>query len=264
MSGRCQCGRWSCAAGRDTHARIAARAAVQSQSGQMVLPQGVSKATGLHAALEMLRLSARNTLAIGDAENDHELLRIAEIGVAVSWGPALRAVADLVVSGAGPVSVEFPAHAGRVEDDAVAGPGKAPAAARIYRGWPRVLAGRPWAQRPRCRRRKIGKVLGGGPAARTIDLHGYSVCVLDPGDYRSMEALPGVAVLGGEDPPPTPRQLARALRYPDRSVVVDLSRLPHDDKIAHPRGAAGTQRDAPPHRSAASDRGRRSPLLPAR
>jgi hypothetical protein len=50
-----------------------------------------------------------------------------------------------------------------------------------------------------------------------------------------MESLPGVAVLGGEDPPPTPRQLASALRYPDRSVVVDLSRLPQDHKIDYIR-----------------------------
>ena len=77
-----------------------------NRSRVMVLPQGISKATGLRAALDMLRLSARNTLAIGDAENDHELLRIAEIGVAVSWGSAaLQSAADLVVSGAGPSSV---------------------------------------------------------------------------------------------------------------------------------------------------------------
>ena len=54
----------------------------------MTLPQGVSKATGLHAALDMLRLSPRNTVAVGDAENDHELLRLAEIGAAVEWGSA--------------------------------------------------------------------------------------------------------------------------------------------------------------------------------
>ena len=40
----------------------------------MVLPQGVSKATGLQTALDMLRASPRNTLAVGDGENDHELL----------------------------------------------------------------------------------------------------------------------------------------------------------------------------------------------
>ena len=32
----------------------------------MTLPQGVSKATGLHAALETLRVSTHNTLAIGE------------------------------------------------------------------------------------------------------------------------------------------------------------------------------------------------------
>jgi hypothetical protein len=69
----------------------------------MVLPQGVSKATGLHAALDTLRLSPRNTVAIGDRENDHELLRLAEVGVAVEWGsPALRAAADIVLQGSGP------------------------------------------------------------------------------------------------------------------------------------------------------------------
>lgn len=59
----------------------------------MASPQGVSKATGLKAALDTLRLSPRNTLAIGDRENDHELLRLAEVGVAVEWGkprPACR------------------------------------------------------------------------------------------------------------------------------------------------------------------------------
>jgi phosphoglycolate phosphatase-like HAD superfamily hydrolase len=39
----------------------------------MILPQAISKATGLAAALDTFRLSAHNVLAIGDAENDHEL-----------------------------------------------------------------------------------------------------------------------------------------------------------------------------------------------
>lgn len=44
-----------------------------NRSRLMVLPQSVSKATGLRAALSALRLSAHNAIAIGDAENDHEL-----------------------------------------------------------------------------------------------------------------------------------------------------------------------------------------------
>jgi hypothetical protein len=67
-------------------------------------------------------------------------------------------------------------------------------------------------------------------------LQGYSVCAIDPeGDYGSLEALPGVTVLGREDPPPTPRDLLQALRYPDRSIVIDLSRFAHDEKLHYVR-----------------------------
>ena len=52
-----------------------------NRSRVVALAQGVSKATGLKAALDVLRASPRNTVAIGDAENDHELLRLAEVGV---------------------------------------------------------------------------------------------------------------------------------------------------------------------------------------
>ena len=58
----------------------------------MVLPQAVAKSTGLRQALGRLRLSIHNTIGIGDAENDHDLLDACEVGVAVAWGsPALRA-----------------------------------------------------------------------------------------------------------------------------------------------------------------------------
>lgn len=200
----------------------------------MMLPEGVTKATGLRAALEMLRRSERNTLAIGDAENDHELLRVAEFGAAVAWGSAsLRAAADFVI------------------------PGNTPAAIGRYIG---ACAGRAWLPQPARPRRQLllghtedsrefslaargrnvliagdaksGKSWIGGLLCEQLILQGYSVCVIDPeGDYRSLEALPGVIILGGEDPPPTPRELLEAFRYPDRSVVIDLSHLPQDAKI---------------------------------
>jgi hypothetical protein len=75
-----------------------------------------------------------------------------------------------------------------------------------------------------------------GATKRKLILRGYCVCVIDPeGDYSSLEALPGVTVLGREDAPPTPRELLRALRYPDRSVVIDLCRLEHDQKLHYVR-----------------------------
>jgi hydroxymethylpyrimidine pyrophosphatase-like HAD family hydrolase len=72
----------------------------------MVLLQGISKAMGLHEALRTLRLSSHNAIAIGDGENDHDLLAACEIGAAVSWGSAaLQNAADEVVSGDGPRAV---------------------------------------------------------------------------------------------------------------------------------------------------------------
>ncbi len=72
----------------------------------MVLPQAVAKSTGLRRALHTLRLSIHNTVGIGDAKNDHDLLDACEVGVAVEWGSsALRAVADEVIRGVGPPAV---------------------------------------------------------------------------------------------------------------------------------------------------------------
>lgn len=66
----------------------------------MILPSGVNKATGLAAALDDLRLSPRNVVAIGDAENDHALLASCECGVAVANAvPTLQQRADLVTGG---------------------------------------------------------------------------------------------------------------------------------------------------------------------
>jgi hydroxymethylpyrimidine pyrophosphatase-like HAD family hydrolase len=204
----------------------------------MTAPQGVSKATGLHVALETLRLSARNTLAIGDAENDHELLRLAEVGVAVAWGSkALQATADATLAGAGPAAV-----AGYIRQLATAGRLPSPPRARRRVLLGHLEDGREFSLAVRGRNvlvtgdAKSGKSWIAGLLCEQLILQGYCVCVIDPeGDYRSLEGLPGVTVLGGEEAPPTPRQLLTALRYPDRSVVIDLSHLPHDEKLQYVR-----------------------------
>jgi hypothetical protein len=65
-------------------------------------------------------------------------------------------------------------------------------------------------------------------------LQGYCLCVIDPeGDYASLEALPGVILLGRDDPPPNARELTRALRHADVSVVVDLSKVRHREKVQY-------------------------------
>jgi hydroxymethylpyrimidine pyrophosphatase-like HAD family hydrolase len=209
-----------------------------NRSRVMVLPQGVTKATGLQAALDMLRLSPHNAVAVGDAENDHAMLQLVEVGGAVEWGsPVLQAAADLTISGTGP-----PAVAEFVRAIAASGRMPFPAKGRRRLRLGFTEDGREFSLAVRGRNvliagdAKSGKSWIAGLLCEQLILHGYSMCVLDAeGDYRSLEALPGVTVLGGEDPAPTPRELLSALRYPDRSVVIDLSRVVHHEKIDYIR-----------------------------
>src|SRR4029077_11607753 len=196
----------------------------------MVLPQGVAKSTGLRQALLALRLSIHNTIGIGDAENDHDLLDACEVGGAVAWGSAaLRAVADEVIEGSGPPAVA--AYIRRIV--------RQPRRSAAQMGRRRLLLGHQHNGDPvtlAVRGRTVliagepgtGKSWLAGLLCEQLILQGYSMCIIDPeGDYRSLEALPGVVTLGGEDPPPRARDLVRALRHPDVSVIVDLSKMPH-------------------------------------
>lgn len=198
----------------------------------MVLPQAISKATGLRQALTILRLSPHNALAIGDAENDHELLAACEVGVAVAWGSAaLKASADYVLEGNGPHAVA--GYLREMANRRIPAPVNTRRRLRLGHG----TDGRPLALAVRGRNvliagdTKSGKSWVTGLLCEQLILYGYCICVLDPeGDYVSLEALPGVVVYGGADPLPRPMDLLRALRHPDGSVVIDLSQATHDEK----------------------------------
>jgi len=212
-----------------------------NRSRVMVLPQGISKATGLKEALNTMRLSLHNCLGIGDAENDYVLLDSCEAGVAVKWGSStLREIADEVVEGEGPSAVA--AYIRRI----VGHPRLPPN--RIDRR--RILLGHSVSEGHELQIAVHGRtiLIAGDPRSgkswitglflEQLILQGYCVCVFDPeGDYGPLEALPGVVVFGGEDPPPRLTGLAKPLRYPDASVVIDLSRLDHAAKIEYLRQA---------------------------
>jgi len=69
---------------------------VRNRGAAMILPAGVTKGTGLLAALDELGLSPHNAIAAGDAENDLALLQAGEVGEAVANAvPSLAAHADL-------------------------------------------------------------------------------------------------------------------------------------------------------------------------
>jgi hydroxymethylpyrimidine pyrophosphatase-like HAD family hydrolase len=199
----------------------------------MVLPQGISKETGLRTALRALRLSEHNALAVGDAENDHTLLAACEVGLAVEWGsPALRAVADGVLPGTGTSAVaeylrgltlRAPGLATSARHQVLLGTEEATGRTLqlSIQGRNVLIAGDP----------RSGKSWLAGLLCEQLILQRYSVCVVDPeGDYRTLESLPGVIAFGGSGPLPRPYDVARTLRDPNISMVIDLSQLHHDEK----------------------------------
>ena len=169
---------------------------VFNRSRLMILPQAISKATGLRRALAMLRLSEHNTIGIGDAENDHELLRVCELAVAVEWGSeTLKAFADYVLPGSGPPAVAaYIKDLGRSEQIPME-QGQANSSPRPSRRWTSSRNRSPWPQRTHRRRFKSGKSWVTGLLCEQMILHGYSLCILDSeGDYASLDALPGIPV----------------------------------------------------------------------
>jgi len=207
-----------------------------NHSRLMVLPQAITKGTGLRAVLNAFRLSAHNAIGIGDAENDHDLLEACEVGLAVSWGSlALQKKADEVLVGDGPHAVA--AYIRRIAQEM-----RLP---RDRNGRHRITLGTAEDGSPltvSIHGRNIlcvgepesGKSWVTGLACEQMILQGYSVCVIDPeGDYGALESLPGVVVLGRADPLPDIPDVARALRHFDLSVVVDLSRTQIEEKMSY-------------------------------
>ena len=204
-----------------------------NRSRVMLLPQGISKATGLRQLLRTLRLSLHNCIGIGDAENDHALLDACEIGAAVAWGSkGLREIADHVIEGDPETAVgeyirevsghpRLPPHRahsrrillGHTSDGA-------PVEAAVH-GHNVLITGDP----------RSGKSWITGLGCEQLILHGYCLCVIDPeGDYAPLESLPGVIVMAATGTPPRMEEIERALRYPEVSVVLDLSTLHHEEK----------------------------------
>jgi Cof subfamily protein (haloacid dehalogenase superfamily) len=63
-----------------------------------ILPQGTSKGGGVRWMLQQLQIAPTAMMAVGDGENDMELLKMAGLAVAVGNArPELKAVADAVV-----------------------------------------------------------------------------------------------------------------------------------------------------------------------
>ncbi len=210
----------------------------------MVLPAGVTKALGLKAALGELALSGHETVALGDAENDHALLEAADFSAAVASAiPTLKERADYVTAGgAGAGAVEL--IDAMIRDDlqalAAHSPRAAARAIRLGTG----PDGAPVYFPPSGPRLLVTGSSGGGKStlASTLLLQllrrGYQCCVFDPeGDYEGLyerEALSSegfsLVELGDVKRAPSPAEVAAALNPPGTSVIVNLLAVEAHDR----------------------------------
>jgi hydroxymethylpyrimidine pyrophosphatase-like HAD family hydrolase len=198
----------------------------------MVLPSGINKATGLRAALEELQLSPHNTVAIGDAENDHAFLSASECGVAVANAlPALREKADVVTRGDHGAGVEelveqllkddLQAWDERLERSSIEIGTPISAFENVERREARIVPNR-------------NNVLVAGASAsgkssavagilEECEERGYQFCLIDPeGDF---EGLAGALMVGSPGEQPDAKMVAKAMESP-QSLVVNLMGVP--------------------------------------
>lgn len=198
----------------------------------MILPAGVTKASGLAHALGQMEISPHNAVAIGDAENDHALLASCECGVAVANAlPTLKSAADLVTAadhGAGVVELidnlltdDLASLEPRlVRHHVLLGTDDRGAEVRIAPHGETVLL--------------VG-ASGSGKAELATGLmerlaaQGYTFCLIDvAGRY---ERFGKAVALGSPGRPPTVSEIVKLFQGADKSGIVNLVGLQAEDRL---------------------------------
>jgi hydroxymethylpyrimidine pyrophosphatase-like HAD family hydrolase len=198
---------------------------VHNRGALMVLPPGVSKASGLQTALAELGLSPHDTVGVGDAENDLALLHACELGVAVANAvESLRAHADLLLEHAGGDGVL------ELLDGPLLTAGPAGGSPR----WQLTLGTDAAGDTVTIPASRINVLIAGasgtgksyvaGLLVEQLVRLGYATLVLDPeGDHAALAQLPEVLGIGGPGLAPDADLVVRVLQHGARGVVVDLS-----------------------------------------
>jgi len=213
------------------------RTLVFNRASLMLLPAGVTKGSGLGAALAAMEMSSHNTIGIGDGENDHAFLALCEYAVAVGDAvPALRERADYVSRAPGPGGVvEFIEEHVLNDLDLLLGslPRHQLRLGGTHDGTPvtipvhgaNVLVVGPSGS---------GKSTLAGVLAERLVETGRCLCLLDPeGDYQTLGELVGVVVFGGKGHQtlPTAQELERLFRHSRTSLVLNLSAMSRAEKV---------------------------------
>ncbi|MFN7927928.1 MAG: HAD-IIB family hydrolase [Blastocatellia bacterium] len=189
----------------------------------MVLPSGVNKASGLAAALSDLKLSAHNTVGVGDAENDHAFLNLCECAVAVANAlPMLKERADWVTTGDhGNGVIELTEQlldddlshlsATLSRYDILLGQRENEAEVRLKPyGQNVLLAGSSQG----------GKTTTASGLIERLAEQQYQLCIFDPeGDYSELEYA---VALGDSNRVPSVDEVMELLATPEQNAVVNL------------------------------------------
>ncbi len=215
---------------------------VRNRNELMILPAGVTKGSGLLEALGDLGLSRHNTIGVGDAENDHSLLDVCEIGVAVANAvDAIRAHADVTLAlpdGQGVAALlRGPLLAGRAHVH----PRRWQITVGVDEAGEAVTLPASQINLALCGGTGEGKSYLAGLICEQLVGLGYSIVVVDPeGDHVGLGELRGVLVTGGhEHRLADPAEVVRLLRHRYATVVVDLSHLDADHQAAYAAGLHG-------------------------
>src|ERR1700693_2410194 len=213
---------------------------IRNRGALMVVPAGLTKASGLGAALRELGLSPHSAIAIGDAENDLAMLESCELGVAVANSvPIVRQRADVVLDardGDGVVSfLEGPITRGRQHIH----PERWRTRLGIFdQGEPATLPSSQINILVTGASQSGKSYLAGLITEQLIRLR-YSVLVIDPeGDHVRLGELPDVLVVGGREGLPSPERLTNLLGMRLGTVVADLSFLSREDANLYLREVA--------------------------
>jgi hydroxymethylpyrimidine pyrophosphatase-like HAD family hydrolase/energy-coupling factor transporter ATP-binding protein EcfA2 len=215
------------------------RKLVFNRDSLMLLPAGVTKGSGLEAALMAMELSPHNAVAIGDAENDHAFLALCECAVAVADAvPALRERADYVTRAPGARgTVEFiEEHVVKDLDEIIPYIGRHQILLGEQRDGTGVTISAHGTNLLIVGPSGSGKSTVTGVLVERLVETGRSVCLLDPeGDYQTLSELEGVVTLGGkgEHGLPAPEDLDQLFRHPKTSLVLDFSSMSRAEKVTY-------------------------------
>jgi hypothetical protein len=210
------------------------RQVIFNKGAVMVLPSGVTKATGLGAALLELGISPHNIAGVGDAENDHAFLSMCECSAAVA--NALQIVKERV-----DVVTKDDHGEGVAEliDELVEGDLRS-VESRLFRH--HILVGSsPTNEEVTIKPYGVNLLLagssGGGKSTLATGLlerigeQGYQFCVIDPeGDYADFE---GAMILGDSQRAPSIEEVLQVLKNPSANAVINLVGLTLSDRPAY-------------------------------